>query len=165
METIRQKIVVDAEVKNQIYSYNAQVDQIFNAHTAVEKAKTALARFDLNGVQSAKDEMALIEGEIAFEIANNAELKNENQRKAALKQELAKHEGYKTAQAKAKQLAQSRIEVESEIAKAKIEYERQCNRFAGLLRFAEVVAGLSREEVQHRILNETTINVTGGNRV
>lgn len=152
MQTIRQKIVDDEKVQSVISrligdgTTKPLTSIIHERYEAKLRAENALSVFDLNGIKSEEEQLAIFVGEVAFEISRSDEYKNEGQRKAALAMLLKDHVDYQACLKCIKDLKVKRLQLEQNISKVKIDLIHANNHFLAVQSAANVVAGLSREE-------------------
>lgn len=165
MTTIREALISNDTVSMLLENDRPDkyIEQITKKRKAVVDAEMKLESFKINGIRTIRDLMIGIEGEWAVIISGDKEFKNAEQRKAALSTTLQADARYIGVKADLQTAETRQIEIIQSIGYAKAELEAARHAFSAWQTMIDLVAGLSRESVEHRIVaTGAEIKLTGG---
>ncbi len=151
MQTIRQSIVPDDEVRSLVKELLTVNDRITEAQATLDKAQMAYDTY--NGADEAKDHLKMIEGEIAFEISletngdGKKKFPNAEARAAELKKRCPNNEEWVAAFDALRSAERRKNELKMETLKCGNSVRQVTGRKYALSSLAEIVAGLSREDL------------------
>ena len=152
METIRQSIMSNMDVKSLLDQSSEKSSRIKTAQKAVLVAEAELRNFKSNGINSIREGIEGIKGGHSFTVLMSVDDKNkplysnDAKRTSALNELLDNDPHYLQAKKSLKDAETKQFGLEQTVAYAKIEVEAKRNDFAIWKSQMELSASLSREE-------------------